>query len=432
MSRGFFCKKYPRPFQLSSPGDELKLDIIRGLSMLKGLLTLLILMAITISSAQADYHVTAYKSETIDVNKPTRLLLAGNGDDLGLLFQEVAKAKAMKYKELNSEEQIIFIAIKEKDYDSESSLIRYGFKVIRNERASLDGKEFISVALAFKKILSLDIFSHSSAQFGIHLDGRENRLNTKTQGLEKLKSNFTKDAFVYLHGCNSGFNLAPYMANIWGVPVAGSMTSTNFQKLHSDGNFYLSEEGFAPNTDWALTNTLSYDSESSCTKGACQRLKPDNTPYVGFWGAYRQGGLPFYKFFCPKNSTETCLKAMANSLVSHTLTVNLKRDSSLADYKKAVVDFLCPVSSKRDLRGECTTKLEEALVTLDYTYNPFSRPQVECDFNNCKVEITCGKVLFTGLPKPGTCELKNNYQGKATTLVREYKAYLDAYIYLKI
>ena len=84
--------------------------------MLKGLLTLLVLMALTISSAQADYHVTVYKSETIDVNKPTRLLLAGNGDDLGLLFQEVAKAKAMKYKELNSEEQIIFIAIKEKDY----------------------------------------------------------------------------------------------------------------------------------------------------------------------------------------------------------------------------------------------------------------------------------------------------------------------------
>lgn len=399
--------------------------------MFKSLLVLIALLAITLSSAHADYHVAVYKSSSIDVNKPTRLLLAGNGDDLGLLFQEVGKAKAMKYNELNSDEQIVFVAIKEKGLDSEASLVRYGFKVVRNERASLDGVEFVNMALAFKKILSLDIFSHSSAQFGIHLDGRENRLNTKTKGLEKLKSNFTKDAFVYLHGCNSGFNLAPFMANTWGVPVAGSMTSTNFQKLHADGNFYLSEEGFAPNSDWSETNTLSYDTETNCSKGACQRLKPDNTPYVGFWGAYREGGLPFYKFFCPKNSSETCLKALANSLLSHTLIVNLKRDSSLSDYKKAVVDFLCPVSSKKDLRGECAAKLEEALITQDYTYNPFSRPQVECDFNSCKVEISCDKVLFTGLPKPGTCELKNKSQGKATTLVREYKAYLDAYTYLK-
>ena len=92
-----------------------------------------------------------------------------------------------------------------------------------------------------------------------------------------------------------------------------------------------------------------------------------------------------------------------------------------------MVDFLCPVSSKKDLRGECQAKLEEALVTQDMTYNPFSRPQVECDFKSCKAEVSCEKVLFTGFAKPGTCGLKNNAKSPATTLVREYIAYLKGF-----
>ena len=380
-----------------------------------------------ISTAHASYHVASYNTENLDPNKPTRVMVVGNGDDLGLLFEEVAKAKAVKYTENYPQDQIALIAINEKEMGSEWNLKRYGFKIERNDSSTLDGKEFIKEVSKFKKILSLDIFSHSSAQFGIHLDGRANRLNITTKGLESLKPNFMKDAFAYLHGCNSGFNLAPFLSNIWGIPVAGSMTSTNFQRLHSDGNFYLSEEGYAPNSDWAKTNALSYDKEVECKTGTCQRLKPDNTPYVGFWGAYRAGGLPFYKFFCVKNSEADCQRVMAKSMLSHTLTINLKKNSSLAEYKKAVFDFLCPVSSKKDLRGECEAKLDEALVTGDMTYNPFSRPQVECNFKECKVEIDCEKVLFTGVPKPGTCELKNNTPAPATTLVREYKAYLAAF-----
>ncbi len=392
---------------------------------IKGILT--VAATLILSNAQASYHVATYNTEDLNPSLPTRVMVAGNGDDLGLLFQEVAKAKAVKYAENFPKDQIVFVAIHEKEMGSEWSLKRFGFKLIRNENEQLDGKELIKELSRYKKILSLDIFSHSSAQFGIHLDGKANRLNINTKGLEALKPNFVKDAYAYLHGCNSGFNLAPFLSNVWGIPVAGSMTSTNFQKLHSDGNFYLSEEGYAPNSEWAQTNTLSNDTVSECKTGTCQRLKPDNTPYVGFWGAYRGGGLPFYKFFCVKNNTEDCLRVMAKSMLSHTLIVNLKKESSLELYKKAVVDFLCPVSSKKDLRGECEAKLEEALVTNDMTYNPFSRPQVECDFKGCKADISCDKVLITGIPKPGTCELKNNATTPATTLVREYKAYLQAF-----
>jgi hypothetical protein len=381
--------------------------------------------------AEASYFVTAYGKSSIDYNAPTRLILAGNGDDLALLFQEVAKGKAEKYKQLNPNDQIVFITINEKELDNENALTRWGFNIIESERGTLDGKKFIKEALRVKKILSLDIFSHSSAQFGIHLDGKAHRLTLNTKGLEALRGNFMKDAYAYLHGCNSGFNLAPFLSQTWGIPVAGSMTSTNFQKLHSDGEFYINETAFAPNSEWSKTNNKSFNKPMACKDGACLRLKPDNTPYVGFWGAYREGGLPFYKFFCIQNSKEDCLRVMSKSLLANIGTVNLTKESSLATYKSAVYDFLCPLSSKSEVRDECIAQLELALVTKDYTYNPFSRPQVECSFKKCEVEIKCETVMLTGIPKPGTCELKNNVEGKATTLVREYEAYLEGYKYLK-
>jgi hypothetical protein len=384
---------------------------------------------LTLASVQANasYFITAYKQGTINYEVPTRLMLAGNGDDLGLLFQEVAKGKAQKYSELNPGEQIVFITINEKELDNANALARWGFNIVEDERGTLDGKKFIKEAIRFKKILSLDIFSHSSAQFGIHLDGKAHRLTLNTKGLEAIKGNFMKDAYAYLHGCNSGFNLAPFLSEVWGIPVAGSMTSTNFQKLHSDGNFYLNETQYAPNSNWSKSNNLSFNKETQCSGGTCLRLKPDNTPYVGYWGAYRGGGLPFYKFFCIKNSKEDCMRVMAKTMLTHVGTVNLKKDSSLAKYKEALFDFLCPISATKDIRQECVAKLEEALVTKDYTYNPFSRPQVECNFKSCEAAIECDKIFMTGIPKPGTCELKNLAVTPATTLVREYLAYLEGF-----
>ena len=386
--------------------------------------------ALIFSNVQASFIVATFGSKEINTNTPTRILLVGQADDLGLLFQEVATAKAIKYQEHFPEDQILLITVNEVALESEAALKKWGFNLQKKEKSVLDGKVFLKITKEFKKIKSLDVFSHSSAQYGIHLEGRANRINLNTKNLDKLTLNFTKDAYAYLHGCNTGFNLAPYLSNLWGIPVAGSLTSTNFQKLHNDGNFYLSDPGFAPSSDWARENALSYNKTLKCKQGACWRLKPDNTPYVGWWGAYREGGLPFYKFFCSKNTTEDCERVMANSMLSHSLIINLKKTSNFKEYKKGVIDFLCPVSSKKDLRGECEAELEEALITKDMTYNPFSRPQVECDFKGCQTEISCNKVFILTVDRPGTCELKNLATEKATTIVREYKAYLEAYKYL--
>ena len=113
-----------------------------------------------------------------------------------------------------------------------------------------------------------------------------NRLSIKTIGIEKLKGHFSNDAYLFLHGCNTGFILAPFLSNLLNIPVAASLTSTDFQKLHSDGEFYLTAKGFSPNSDWAHRNKNSYNFETSCRYGKCLRLKPDNHPYIGYWGEY--------------------------------------------------------------------------------------------------------------------------------------------------
>jgi hypothetical protein len=393
--------------------------------MLKKISALLIFLFAFNSHA---YLVSALNTDKLDPNAPTHILVAGAGDDLGTQFQQVARAKALKYIELYPNEQIVLISHDEPDGDNIALLKGWGFQLIKKDHSTFNGKSFIEEAMKFNQIATIDIFSHSSAQYGIHLDGKAHRLTINTSGVEKLKGHFTKDAYAFIHGCNSGFNLAPFLSNLWEIPVAGSMTSTNFQKLHSDGNFYLTEQGFFPNAEWATTNEKTFAQPVPCTKdGTCIRLKPDNNPYIGFWGEYHDGGLPFYKFFCIKTEITQCKKIMARSMMAFNATTNISFKSSLAEFKKVLFDFLCPVNSTKDLRGECAAALESSLTSKDETYNPFSQEQIECDFISCKAEIKCDKVPLTGVNKPGTCVLSNDFGHNATTLVREYKAYLQGF-----
>ena len=389
--------------------------------------TTLFILACLFTLESNAFLITTYNADKLNYNLPTRLLVAGAGDDLGTQFQEVARGSALKYSQQHPDEQIVLIAANEPGIDNKATLKSWGFNFQYEKRSTFNGESFLAEAEKFTQIASIDIYSHSSAQYGIHLDGKFHRLTVNTKHIERLKGHFIKDAYAFLHGCNGGFNLAPLLSTVWEIPVAGAMTSSNFQKLHSDGNFYLSEEGMFPNSDWAQLNPTSFDKPTKCLSGMCLRLKPDNNPYTGFWGEYHDGGLSFYKFFCVKNSTQDCTRVMAKSLLSFIGKINLNTNSSLSDYKKSLFDFLCPISSKSDLRKECEENLESALLTGDSTYNPFSRDQVECNFQSCEVEIQCKKIFLTGLIKPGSCILVNKFQGKSTTLVREYKAYLEGF-----
>jgi hypothetical protein len=301
------------------------------------------------------YVVTTYKNDLIRYNWPTRILVAGEGKEQDTQFQEVANGKALKYSELYPAEQVVLISKNEsKFFNTNKKLLQsWGFFIQSEKKSTFSGEALIKELLKFKKITSIDFFTHGTAQYGLFLENNHNRFSVETLGIEKLRGHFSEDAYIIMHGCNTGFVLAPFLSNKLDIPVSASMTSTDFQRLHSDGEYYLTSKGYFPSSDWARKNTISFNNENSCRSGKCIRLKPDNHPYVGYWGEYTDGGLPFYKFFCLNNSSEQCNRVMAKSLFSFIGTTNLKFNSSLAEYKKALVDFLCPISAKRDIRGEC-------------------------------------------------------------------------------
>lgn len=372
-------------------------------------------------SSFADYHIAVYGKSTIDYSQASRVFVIGNGSELGLRFHDVAKAKAMRLKENFPQDQIIVIAYKNRKFDSAASLNSLGFKVIKTDKSGFTDKHLIEELVKVYKIKSLDFFTHSSSKIGLYLESYYDPISSESKNLNKLVMKFTSDAYVFFHGCNTGFNQAPDFARIWAVPVFGSLTSTDFQVLNEDGEFYRELDGFQPNKRWAKTNELSYSEPSNCKNGSCSRMKPDNNPYRGAWGSYDGGGLPFYKIFCGNLSQQKCEKALAHSVLSEVTTVNLKKDSNLEDYKKAVADMLCPSTSIAGTNVECAKKLEESLVNGEYTYSPFRGNMLQCNNKTCDFTLKCKRRECTVLTSVT----------KADTIVREYENYLNAFKFLQ-
>lgn len=374
------------------------------------------------------YLVLTYKDAHFNYEKPTRILITGVGKEQGTQFQEVANSKALKYSELFPNEQIVLIAKNERSFNSNQYLLKqWGFFVQYEKREYFDGEILVNELTKFKKISSIDIFAHGTAQYGIYLEDTENRLSTETQTIKKLRGHFNRDAYIIFHGCNAGFTLAPHLSNVLGIPVAGALTSSDFQRLHSDGSFYQTEEDYYPNSDWAYENRVTFNRATSCQGGKCIRLKPDNHPYYGYWGEYTGGGLPFYKFFCVNNSQHDCERVMAKSLYSFIGTTNLKLNSSFKEYKDLLGDFLCPISGSRNYRRVCRENLDLSLLTFDNTFNPFRGPQLECDFKGCKTEFKCKRIRKPTFKNAMSCFMISNAKTPSTTLVREYQAYLSGF-----
>lgn len=394
---------------------------------------LIYLWALFFYSTMANaYFVTSFKNTTVDTNRPTRIIVTGTGKEQETQFQEVAYAKTLKYFELYPNEQIILIAKNEtpRSMENITYLKNLGYVIQSENKATFTGEALVKEMLKFKKISSIDIFSHGTALYGLYLENYGNRFTLETKGITELKNHFNKDAYFMMHGCNAGY-FAPNLSALLEIPVAAAMTSTDFQRLHSDGDFYLTEKGFYPNKDWARRNDKSFEEETSCRNGKCIRLKPDNHSYVGLWGEYKAGGLPFYKFFCVKNSISNCERAMAKSLYGFLSITSINEKSSFEDYKKVVIDFLCPISAKKNLRGECEENLDRALVTKDgIGYNPFRGRMLDCNFSTCHSDFVCSKLSPSNIPNAKTCisiNRSDKSERQSTTLVREYMAYLDGF-----
>ncbi|MCB0412365.1 MAG: hypothetical protein KDD22_07555, partial [Bdellovibrionales bacterium] len=106
----------------------------------------------------------------LDYDKPTRVLVPGRGTDLGLLPQMTALSRAAVYKRNFPNEQIVLISVLENKYNKRF-LANAGWKLIIENKVTLETKTVISEAKKFNAIRSFELFSHSSPTRGFQMDG---------------------------------------------------------------------------------------------------------------------------------------------------------------------------------------------------------------------------------------------------------------------
>jgi hypothetical protein len=384
-------------------------------------------LSLAAASPALAYTIASLDKTAPDPARETHVLVVGRGRDLGRLFAQSAIAQAYRYRALQPESQIVLIAARERDGEKETDYYqRQGTVVHRADSKTLSGLALIGELKKFTKIVSLDIYAHTAWIVGSALDSELARFDEDSLGVGDLKKNFAPGAFAFLHGCNSGFKMGPSLAKKWGVPVLGSLTSTDFQRLHQTGEWYNPDPGRAPDNNWAATNPFGYASPLSCKKGLCLRMRPDNFPYTGAWGEF-SAGLGFFKAACPWGDDVACRSGLRNALAAAVSSRPITLTSGIDDVKAAIKDFLCPVGKGPALRKACFEGLEKAVVEGRSDFTPYKGDSLSCTEKGCAYETPCKPKLDGIFVKPH-CKLARHPQSQpSTALVDEYLLYLRAF-----
>lgn len=318
----------------------------------------------------------------LDNNKTTDVYIIGYGPEMATLFAQSAIANALKVNELYPErQQLFFWAFDRGEEEDLNFVMSKGFSVVETNKNKLNMSKILPYLKGLKSISSFHFFGHSSAWFGLGLQ-EGMRFDEGASKISFMKSLFTPNAYAILHGCNTGFYSAPNLSKIWQIPVFGSLTSTDFQKLHNNGNWYHNNEGQYPSGGWASTNTLSFLENKPCRDSACIRMKANNHPYTGHWGTY-DIGLPFLKAFCNYDSKGNCSKGIVEAVLSFPSVVATNNTPTVEEYKKLVTDFLCPQMPDSSVNANCRKILSGENPNAKY----FRGAQLNCSLSTCDFEI---------------------------------------------
>jgi hypothetical protein len=391
-------------------------------------LTLLFLFTFAITSpafAYLEAHISPTATQEYDTNARTYVVVAGEGfDDIGTQFAKAAVAQVRKIRDLEPNVQVILLVARGNDnlpsLQTLASWVPEAY--INTYNADLSGPRLYQHLNQLRAIAGLYIFSHSIPTAGLTLEAHMLRFSTQTPHIESLASHFTSDANAVFFGCNTGYGVASGLAQMWRIPVMGSLTSANIQKLHSDGSYYANDPGLFPSDDWATANTFSFNQPMSCPGGECLRMKADNSPYEGYWGKF-SAGLGFYKWFCPGLSDGRCLQGMRKGAILWMGPANLVRSTSQNEVMMFINDFFCPEDSTLSLHIQCVQGIANALSTNDRTYSNFSGTSLRCDFSDCSVNVEFLRPKFVQSVDYGY----GAYSSPATTMMDEVRAYLSAF-----
>lgn len=407
-----------------------------------------------VDQSEDEIVATFEQGGKIDLAKTSHLLLVGDSESLGQLPLWAATTKARRIAELYPDEQVVLFLTKD---IRDQSVAKLGASTVQEVNSGnvtlgdfrrLDASKLVAALDRFTRIASIEFFGHSSP-FGAltETSGEDRNLNPENLGV--LADNFARDRnpFVALNGCNGGATLAPALSKVLRVPVSGAMTGSNFQVLMSDGRWYPNDPGYYPAGLQAVpTNDKSLRVPTSCSKGACVRMKPQDSPYRGIWALPSTGfqyGLGFYKFFCAWDEADrdgSCARGMAESLYTFPSTRLIDRRSSDADFREVVADFLCNTNKENEWYDSCRANLFDAvandkpLSTMRYA-TEYSH---ECSFSGCSQKLRCKEidgvwqykscVWVDGScrddQKPAACRPKNEAPHTATN---EFDRYLKGH-----
>ena len=191
------------------------------------LFTILMVLICTLSTTHA-YIIT--KTGTNSDRK--HIFVIGRAGELGDLFLRSVQTKMLRYKDLYPNDQLIMIGVAE--LHRKRSFIQNNFKmtIVKSDRKRLTAKRLVKILQGYQNIKSIDFFSHSGAAYGISLEKNEPLKYSQSENMAALKKVISPDTYIVFNGCNSGFLQAPMFSEILGIPVFGSLTSTDFHKIH--------------------------------------------------------------------------------------------------------------------------------------------------------------------------------------------------------
>jgi len=402
------------------------------------LFCLFFLLNLQLTSANVFYHgeyrFGLYKDYIFDSEKISHVIIVGSAvkEDSDQFFQS-GVARAQRYKELWPNHQVVFLSSPEvKGKDDQTVFEDYNIPVIKVVKDTFTGNKLIQELGQFNKIASLDFYGHSSP-WGFKLGKWDAALDPTALGpsLIKLKSKFIPNAYVTLSGCSSGFLIAPELSRLLELPVAGPLTSSVFERIESDGQWYKEDDWTQGN--YVENNNRSFNENLTCSTGVCWRMKPSRFNYSSYWGVFKGGGLSFYKFFCnfENNSDGRCEKGMAKSILAFPSVHPINEDSTEQEFKDVAYDWLCSTAHDKNYFKQCVQGIESAITRGDLIFQTHPGNELICDFKSCKAQIICKSKRFGSGYKGGSCTLNAEANKSPTTASKELLSLLKGFRELK-
>ncbi|MGZ3693899.1 MAG: hypothetical protein ACXWQO_06835 [Bdellovibrionota bacterium] len=372
-------------------------------------------------SANAKAYFLASFSPTIDRDRETKIIVIGYSRGMRDRLLEAAVASGLRIRSVRPTMQVVFFIVQERK-ETAKSLERFGLYILQDTQNQLKPATLLNELTSFSKIASLDFFTHTHVLWGASIEGlkKSQSFSHKIPDIESLAGHFTSYGYIFFHGCNAGFVIAPALAKILQVPVAGPLASTAIERLGSGGHWREDDSvDKVKRKDWAEENAVSYETPIPCSLGACIRMRPDNHPYRGIYGSFSVG-LGIYKFFCPNILLDTCEVAMAESLFAFPSERNLQMSDTQESFEAVLAEYICSSQIRARSRVACQLSLKQGFFSK--LRDSFSGTEPLCSIEKCQIEINCdGKCKVTGTADKERRQMKAEYWRYLSGWLRMHK-----------